>query len=179
MMGGGAPGRSPEPGRDPRNRLRLPALYLLGLGAVPDRGVLLSPGLPQLVMIGLGLMIGAGFSGPAGAVVADVTHAHPRHGACNPDTGQQHTGPRARPGVDRLGSRPDQFAGTALQLVPLIAVLAAVAFAVGSMFCRIVFACMATLRFWIGAEVATCYGEDERKGAGMSSGKEKPATLLW
>ncbi|MCB1696782.1 MAG: MFS transporter [Pseudomonadales bacterium] len=133
MMGGGALVDRLSL-KDPRNRLRLPALYLLGSALCLTVAFSLSPGLPQLVMIGLGLMIGAGFSGPAGAVVADVTHASIHATVLATLTlGNNILG--LAPGPVLTGWVADQTSLlTALQLVPLIAVLAAVAFAVGSMF---------------------------------------------
>lgn len=59
--------------RNPANRLRVPAAYGLLSGVVLFTAFFLPPGAAQFVAIGLGLFIGAGFAGPAGAVISDVT----------------------------------------------------------------------------------------------------------
>jgi MFS family permease len=56
------------------NRLRVPALYALFSGALLLAAFLLPPGATQLLLVGLGLAIGAGFAGPSGAIVAEVTN---------------------------------------------------------------------------------------------------------
>jgi predicted MFS family arabinose efflux permease len=56
------------------NRLRLPALYVLVSGACLFVAFFTPAGTAQFVLIALGMMVGAGFAGPAGAVVADMTH---------------------------------------------------------------------------------------------------------
>ena len=56
------------------NRLRIPALYALTSGATLLAAFLMPPGTLQFSMIALGLFLGAGFAGPSGAVVADVTN---------------------------------------------------------------------------------------------------------
>ena len=54
------------------NRLRVPAAYGLLSGVTLLMAFFLPPGPGQYAAIGLGLFIGAGFAGPAGAVLADV-----------------------------------------------------------------------------------------------------------
>jgi MFS family permease len=56
------------------NRLRIPSLYALASGAILLGAFLMPPGTSQFLMIALGLFLGAGFAGPSGAVVADVTN---------------------------------------------------------------------------------------------------------
>ena len=56
------------------NRLRIPALYAFFSGAALLGAFFLPPGTLQFTLIALGLLVGAGFAGPCGAVVADVTH---------------------------------------------------------------------------------------------------------
>lgn len=56
------------------NRLRVPAVYALVSGVLLIGAFVLPPGTMQFTLIALGLAIGAGFAGPSGAVVADVTH---------------------------------------------------------------------------------------------------------
>jgi predicted MFS family arabinose efflux permease len=56
------------------NRLRLPALQALVSGACLFVAFFTPAGDAQFALIALGLLVGAGFAGPAGAVVADMTH---------------------------------------------------------------------------------------------------------
>jgi predicted MFS family arabinose efflux permease len=56
------------------NRLRLPALQALVSGVCLLVAFLAPAGTAQLALIALGLLVGAGFAGPTGAVVADLTH---------------------------------------------------------------------------------------------------------
>ncbi len=60
---------------DRRNRMRIPALYALGSALLLLAAFLGPPGTSQFVLIAAGLFVGAGFAGPSGAVVADMTHA--------------------------------------------------------------------------------------------------------
>ncbi|HXX86519.1 MAG TPA: MFS transporter [Casimicrobiaceae bacterium] len=55
------------------NRLNIVWAYALASGASLLAAFLISPGPLQFCMIALGLLLGAGFAGPSGAVVADVT----------------------------------------------------------------------------------------------------------
>jgi len=55
------------------NRLNIVSAYALASGASLLAAFLMSPGPLQFCMIALGLLLGAGFAGPSGAVVADVT----------------------------------------------------------------------------------------------------------
>jgi predicted MFS family arabinose efflux permease len=57
----------------PANLLRIPSLYALASGATLLAAFLLDPGPTQFWLIALGLLLGAGFAGPAGAAVAGVT----------------------------------------------------------------------------------------------------------
>jgi len=57
----------------PSNRLRLPALYALVSGGGLFVAFFTPPGAAQFALIALGVTVGAGFAGPAGAVVADLT----------------------------------------------------------------------------------------------------------
>jgi len=56
------------------NRLRLPALHALVSGACLFVAFFTPAGTAQFVLIAVGLMVGSGFAGPVGAVVADMTH---------------------------------------------------------------------------------------------------------
>jgi len=57
----------------PANRLRIPAWYALVSSVILLVAFLMPPGPWQFTAIAIGLLAGAGFAGPAGAVVADVT----------------------------------------------------------------------------------------------------------
>lgn len=56
------------------NRLFVPALYALVSGSMLFTAFSMAPGTAQFALVALGLMIGAGFAGPSGAVAADITH---------------------------------------------------------------------------------------------------------
>jgi fucose permease len=118
--------------RDQRNRLRLPALYALGSALVLGLALWLQPGHLQLVLIGLGLMIGAGFSGAAGAVVADLTHAS-IHATVFATLTLANNLLGLAPGPLLTGWVADLSSlQTALQLVPLVGILAAAAYIIGA-----------------------------------------------
>lgn len=57
----------------PSNRSRVSSLYAVVSGAALLAAFVLPPGPAQFGLVALGLLVGAGFAGPAGAVVADVT----------------------------------------------------------------------------------------------------------
>lgn len=61
--------------RDERNKLRVPMFYALFSSLILMLAFALPPSHLQLLLIGLGLLIGAGFAGPSGAVVSAVTNA--------------------------------------------------------------------------------------------------------
>jgi predicted MFS family arabinose efflux permease len=61
--------------RDDRNNLRVPMLYALISAVIMLTAFVLPPTPLQLVLIGIGLLIGAGFAGPSGAAICDVTSA--------------------------------------------------------------------------------------------------------
>jgi len=56
------------------NRLRIPSLYALSSALVLFVAFSLPPGTLQFTLIAFGLLLGAGFAGPSGAAVSDVTH---------------------------------------------------------------------------------------------------------
>ena len=56
------------------NRLNIVATYALASGATLFAAFWISPGPLQFGVMALGLLLGAGFAGPSGAVVADVTN---------------------------------------------------------------------------------------------------------
>ena len=61
--------------RDDRNKLRVPMLYALVSAVILLTAFVLPPTPLQLVLIAIGLLIGAGFAGPSGAAICDVTSA--------------------------------------------------------------------------------------------------------
>ncbi|MFO1313601.1 MAG: MFS transporter [Burkholderiales bacterium] len=56
------------------NRLRVPGIYALASSACLFGGFFMSPGPAQFALVALGLLLGAGFAGPSGAVCADMTN---------------------------------------------------------------------------------------------------------
>lgn len=61
--------------RDQRNKLRVPMAYALLSAMILLLAFNLTQGTTQLVLIGLGMLVGAGFAGPSGAVIGDVSRA--------------------------------------------------------------------------------------------------------
>jgi MFS family permease len=89
----------------------------------------LPPGLPQLVLIAFGMFFGAGTVGPAGAMVANLTPA-PLHGSAFGTLSLANNLLGLAPGPIVTGMLADAFGlSVALQLVPLVSLLAAGIFA--------------------------------------------------
>ena len=65
--------------KSPERKFSLAIAYSLGSCALLSLAFALPHGTPQLVMIGLGMFLAAGTSGPAGAMVANLTPL-PIHG---------------------------------------------------------------------------------------------------
>lgn len=61
--------------QDERNRLRVPMIYAFGAAVLLLIAFNLPAGQMQLLLIGLGLVVGSGFAGASAAVVSSVTHA--------------------------------------------------------------------------------------------------------
>ncbi|WP_221796375.1 MFS transporter [Aquisediminimonas sediminicola] len=57
----------------PERKITLSCAYSLGTAATLSLAFYLSPGLPQLILLGLALFLVAGTTGPAGAMVANLT----------------------------------------------------------------------------------------------------------
>jgi MFS family permease len=57
-----------------RNRLNIVSVYALASGATLFAAFVTTPGPLQFGLLAFGLLLGAGFAGPSGAVVADLTH---------------------------------------------------------------------------------------------------------
>ncbi|MBF6024113.1 MFS transporter [Lysobacter niastensis] len=112
----------------PASKIRLAIAYSLGSCALLSLAFALPHGTPQLVVIGLGMFLAAGTSGPAGAMVANLTPL-PIHGTAFATLTLVNNllGLAAGPLVtgvlaDRLGL------ANAFQLVPLISLAAAAVF---------------------------------------------------
>jgi MFS family permease len=112
----------------PASKISLAIIYSLGSCALLSLAFALPHGTPQLVMIGLGMFLAAGTSGPAGAMVANLTPL-PIHGTAFATLTLVNNllGLAAGPLVtgvlaDALGL------AKAFQLVPLVSVAAAVVF---------------------------------------------------
>ncbi|MET1080521.1 MAG: MFS transporter [Pseudomonas sp.] len=112
----------------PDRKISLAIGYCLGSCALLSLAFALPSGMPQLVLIGLGMLIAAGTTGPAGAMVANLTDSRV-HGTafatltlCNNLLGLA-TGPLITGKVsDLIGLQ------AAFQLVPLISIAAAAVF---------------------------------------------------
>jgi MFS family permease len=90
---------------------------------------LLPPGVPQLVLIALGMFLGAGTVGPAGAMVANLTPA-PLHGSAFGMLSLANNLLGLAPGPIVTGMLADAFGlSVALQFVPLVSLVAAGIFA--------------------------------------------------
>jgi MFS family permease len=111
-----------------RNRLLVPMCYALGSSFLLLAALLLADGQLQLLLIGLGLLIGAGFAGPSGAVVSSVTNASLRASVLATLTlGNNILG--LAPGPFITGLLADSFnLHLAMTLVPLIGLGAAAAY---------------------------------------------------
>ena len=80
----------------PATKLALAIGYCLACCVLLSAAFVLPAGLPQLVLIALGMFFGAGTVGPAGAMVANLTPA-PLHGtAGTPSLANNLLGPRSR-----------------------------------------------------------------------------------
>ena len=91
----------------------------------------LGPGTPQLLLLGAGMLVAAGTSGPAGAMVANLTPAW-SHGAAFAVLTLVNNLLGLAPGPFLTGVLADRLGlAGALQLVPLLALAAAVLFALG------------------------------------------------
>jgi len=112
----------------PARKFSLAIAYCLGSCALLSLAFALPHGTPQLVMIGLGMFLAAGTSGPAGAMVANLT-PQPIHGTAFATLTLANNlfGLAAGPLI--TGVLADAFGlATAFQLVPLIGLVAAAVF---------------------------------------------------
>jgi len=117
-------------GRDsPRTKLSLAMAYCLVCCGLLSAAFLLPAGLPQLVLIALGMFFGAGTVGPAGAMVANLTPPQ-LHGSAFGVLSLANNLLGLAPGPIVTGMLADAFGlRMALQLVPLVSLVAAGIFA--------------------------------------------------
>lgn len=105
--------------------------YSLASGVLLLLGFQLPPGILQFVVIGLGMFFVAGTTGPAGAMVANLTHPS-IHATAFATLTLANNLLGLAPGPFVTGVLADRFGLlAALQLIPLIALPATLAFAVG------------------------------------------------
>ena len=117
-----------------RNKLRIPMLYALGSSLLLLAAFALPAGNPQLLLIGLGLLVGGGFAGPSGSVVADVTPAAIHASAFAVLTLANNIFGLA-PGPFITGALADAFSlQTAMALAPLVGLGSAAAYWMASRF---------------------------------------------
>lgn len=110
------------------NKLRVPMVYALLCATLLLLAFALPPGPAQLLLIGLGLLIGGGFAGPSGSVVADVTPAAIHATAFATLTLANNIFGLA-PGPFITGALADLYSlQDAMQLVPLVGLASAAAY---------------------------------------------------
>jgi len=113
----------------PATKLSLAIAYCAACCLFLSVAFVLPPGLPQLVLIAFGMFFGAGTVGPAGAMVANLTPA-PLHGSAFGTLSLANNLLGLAPGPIVTGMLADAFGlSVALQLVPLVSLLAAGIFA--------------------------------------------------
>jgi predicted MFS family arabinose efflux permease len=116
-------------GNSPRSKLSLAIAYCVACCVLLSAAFLLPPGMPQLVLIALGMFFGAGTVGPCGAMVANLTPA-PLHSSAFGVLSLANNLLGLAPGPIVTGLLADAFdLPTALQLVPLVSLVAAGIFA--------------------------------------------------
>jgi MFS family permease len=114
----------------PRTKLALAIAYCLGCCVLLSAAFALPAGLPQLVLIALGMFLGAGTVGPAGAMVANLTPPQ-LHGSAFGTLSLANNLLGLAPGPIVTGMLADAFGlPVALRLVPLISLVAAGIFAI-------------------------------------------------
>lgn len=115
----------------PQRKFSLAIIYCLSSFSLLFTAFQLPTGLPQLMLLGLGMLVSAGTTGPAGAMVANLTHAT-IHGTAFATLTLVNNLLGLAPGPALTGRLADTFGlNGAFQLIPLVSVLAALAFALG------------------------------------------------
>lgn len=113
----------------PAVKLSLAIAYCLACFVLLAVAFHLPPGVPQLGLIGLGMFVGAGTVGPAGAMVANLTPA-PIHGTAFATLSLANNLLGLAPGPIVVGVLADAYdLTTALQLVPFVCLASAFIFA--------------------------------------------------
>ena len=113
----------------PSTKLSLAIAYCVACCLLLSAAFVLPAGLPQLVLIALGMFFGAGTVGPAGAMVANLTPA-PLHGSAFGTLSLANNLLGLAPGPIVTGMLADAFGlPVALQLVPLVSLVSAGIFA--------------------------------------------------
>ncbi|MGL5812089.1 MAG: MFS transporter [Aeromonas sp.] len=112
----------------PDRKISLAIAYCIGSCALLSLAFALPFGLPQLVLICLGMFIATGTSGPAGAMVANLTHASV-HGTAFATLTLANNLLGLAPGPFITGKVSDHIGlDNAFRLVPLISIAAAMVF---------------------------------------------------
>ncbi|QKE63528.1 MFS transporter [Aquipseudomonas campi] len=115
----------------PDRKFMLSIAYCLGSCLLLSLAFALPFGMPQLVMIGLGMLIAAGTSGPAGAMVANLTH-YSVHGTAFATLTLANNLLGLATGPLLTGKLSDLIGlDNAFQLVPLVSIAAAAVFFYG------------------------------------------------
>lgn len=118
--------------RSPAKKLSLAVTYCLACFVLLSVAFQLPPGPPQLALIGLGMFIGAGTVGPAGAMVANLTPP-PLHGTAFATLSLANNLLGLAPGPIVVGLLADSYGlTTALQLVPFVSLVSAATFALAT-----------------------------------------------
>ncbi|WP_323846512.1 MFS transporter [Microbulbifer magnicolonia] len=115
----------------PQRKFVLACTYSLATFLLLSLAFQLPPGLPQLLLIGAGMFVAAGTSGPAGAMVANLTHAT-IHGTAFATLTLVNNLLGLAPGPLVTGRLADAIGlNGALQLIPLVCLVAALVFYLG------------------------------------------------
>jgi MFS family permease len=116
----------------PAKKLSLAVAYCLACFVLLSVAFQLPAGSPQLALIGLGMFVGAGTVGPAGAMVANLTPAA-LHGTAFATLSLANNLLGLAPGPIVVGLLADAYGlTTALQLVPFVSLLSAATFALAT-----------------------------------------------
>ena len=112
----------------PERKISLAIAYCLGSSLLLSMGFALAPGVPQLVLICAGMFLAAGTTGPAGAMVANLTHRSV-HGTAFATLTLANNLLGLAPGPFLTGVLADHYGlALACQLVPLVSIAAALVF---------------------------------------------------
>ncbi|TLM77339.1 MFS transporter [Microbulbifer harenosus] len=115
----------------PQRKFLLACSYCIATFLLLSAAFQLPPGPLQLLLIGAGMFVAAGTSGPAGAMVANLTHAT-IHGTAFATLTLVNNLLGLAPGPLVTGRLADSFGlGSALQIIPLVSLAAAIAFYIG------------------------------------------------